>query len=161
MIEIGIAADVVAGASALVLAVVAIKAFRSFESRKWWERKCQAYLKVLDALADAEAYYDRELRDAARLSEEPSSDIEGLADKSREAAREIQKTIDFAELFISDEARRRLIRYKNEMVAAGHPIDVDGNEIMDWVSHLIGSSEAIKSSKADMIKITKKDLKLP
>ena len=158
MIEI--AANVISAASALVLAGVAVKAFRSFESRKWWERKRDAYLEVLDALADDAAYYDREIGAANQLSEVPKDEIKDLADKSGEARRKIRKAIDLAELFISDEAHQRLLQFRNDTAVAGQFV-VDDVVDNDWVKYLFDSQDAIAACRADMIEIMKKDLKLP
>ena len=160
MIEIGIAADVISGVSASVLAVLACLVYRRFESRKWWERKCDAYKQILDALADTHAYYDREIRAADQLSEIPEDELAGLVEKYTNAVRDIQKAIDFAELFISNEARQRLVQYKNEMALTGQ-FSHDGEVYNSWAFHLAEGLDAIRTCQTDMIKITKKDLKLP
>ena len=105
-----IIASVVSAISAVVVASVAWAAWRSFKSRKWWERRVDSYLRVLDALTDADAYYDCELRAAATQSKASAVQIEDLAQGARNADQEIQKAIDMAELFISKEACQRLIR---------------------------------------------------
>ncbi|MYD93138.1 MAG: hypothetical protein F4Y02_05480 [Chloroflexi bacterium] len=153
-------ASAISAIAAAVVAWVAVKAFYRFKSQKWWERQCDSYLKVLDALADADAYYDRELRATARQSDAPDEQIADLLEKARNADREIQKAIDLAELFISKEAHQRLVQYRMDINAAGRTTDEDGTQ-RNWTSHLIDTSEAIATCRADMIKIAKRDLGLP
>lgn len=146
--------------SAVVVACVAWAALRRFKSQKWWERRVDSYLRVLDALADASAYYDRELRAEARGNQVPDDQREDLVRRARKADQEIQKVIDVAELFISDEAHQRLIQYKNDSARADRPVDDDGVHI-GWAGHLGARSNAIRACLADMVKIAKGDLEIP
>ena len=153
-------ASAVSAISAAVVAWVALVALRRFKSQKWWERRVDSYLKVLDALADASAYYDRELRAEARGTRSPTPQIEDLMEKARKADQEIAKAIDLAEIFISEDAHQRLIQYKRDITRADRTVDDDGVHI-GWAGHLVARSDAITTCQADMIKIAKKDLELP
>ena len=150
----------VSAISAAIVAGVAWAALRRFKSQKWWERRVESHLKVLDALADADAYYDRELRAAVTQSEAPAEQIKDLAERARNADQEIQKVIDLAELFISKDAHRRLIQYKKDIARADQNVGDDGF-MKSWTDHIRAGSDATRNCQADMIKITKKDLKLP
>lgn len=146
--------------AAVILAWLAWTAWRDFKSRKWWERRVESYLMVLDALADAKSYYSRELRAEATQSEVPPEQIENLAEKARNAEQDIQKAIDMVKLFISEEAHRRLIRYQKDYASASRLVDDDG-VFTSWADHLITRLDAITACKADMVEIAKKDLELP
>ena len=150
----------VSAVSAVVVAVVACVALRSFRSRKWWERRVDSYLKVLDALADSDAYYNRELSTEFTQSEAPAEQMKDLLEKAWSANQEIRKVIDLAELFISNEAHQRLIQYKKDIARASRNIDNDGY-MTSWVDHLSSVLEATRACQTDMIRIAKKDLELP
>ena len=146
--------------SAAIVAGVAVMALRRFKSQKWWERRLDSYLKVIDALLDARAYYDRELRAEVRQSSIPDEQLKVLLENARSADQEIQKAIDLTELLISKKAHRRLIQYKKDIALAERTFDDDGF-MVDWVRHLSACLDATTTCKADMMEITKKDLALP
>ncbi len=144
----------------MILAWFAWTALRDFKSKKWWERRVESYLTVLVALADAKSYYSRELRGEATQSEVPPEQIKNLAEKARSAEQDIQKAIDMAKLFITEEAHQRLIRYQRDYASANRLIDDDG-VFTSWTDHLKTRLDAITTCQADMIEIAKKDLELP
>lgn len=150
----------IAAISAAVVAGVAIVALRRFRSQKWWERRVDSYLKVLDALVDAGAYYDRELRAEVRQSPVPEEHMRVLVEQARRAEQEIQRAIDLAELFISNEAHRRLIQYRKGIALAERTIDDDGG-MRSWTDYLSDGLNATTTCQADMIEIARSDLEIP
>ena len=152
--------SVISAISAAVVAYVAWEALRRFRSQKWWERRVDSYLEVLGALSDASAYFDRELLADMRQSPVPAQQTEDLAEKARKADREIRRTVDLAELFISTKAYRRLKQYMQDSARAVRTIDDEGNQV-SWTDHLSAGLDAVTTCQADMIKIAKEDLELP
>ncbi|MDE0281915.1 MAG: hypothetical protein OXN16_12695 [Gammaproteobacteria bacterium] len=150
----------VSSVAAVILACLAWVALKKYKSDKWWERRVESYLKVLDALADTKSYYNRELRAEATQSEAPPEQIKNLAERAQGAEQVIQKAIDMAELFISKEAHQRLIEYQIDSASTNRPVD-DNGVLTSWVDHVIARLDAITTCQADMIKIAKKDLELP
>ena len=146
--------------SAVVVACVAWAALRRFKSQKWWERRVDSYLKVLDALADASTYYDCELSADVRGAQIPDDQHEELVKRARRADQEVAKAIDLAELFISEHAHQRLIQYKRDIARAERTVN-DDRSMRTWFQCLDEGLDAITRCQADMIKIAKKDLELP
>lgn len=83
-----------------------------------------------------------------------------LVEKAREAEEEIQRAIDLAELFISNEAHQRLIQYRKGIALAERTIDEDGG-MRSWTDYLSDGLDATTSCQADMIEIARRDLEIP
>ena len=121
--------------------------FRQFRSERWWERKVEAYDRIISALHDSTTY--AEAKFSAHCEERELKNSE-LAKKSRDAHLEIQRAADMGAYLLSKEARERLVRYRN---ACKQEWD-DSN----FFGYLECEAAASSSCLSDMIEIAKRDL---
>lgn len=81
-----------------------------FISERWWDRKADAYARILEALVEIERYHEaywNDLAHQAELSEERKAD---LAKIWRTAWREVDSAIRLGAFVISEEAHTALAR---------------------------------------------------
>jgi hypothetical protein len=83
---------------------------KSFISERWWDRKADAYTRILEALVEMHRYYDAHYDDLtweAPLSEERKAE---LTTASKTAWREVDNAIRLGEFVISQEAHTGLAK---------------------------------------------------
>ncbi|HZY10789.1 MAG TPA: hypothetical protein VFF29_06500 [Bacteroidota bacterium] len=123
---------------------------RKFQTERWWERKVEAYERIIEALHHTKAFSDAHL-DANHEGREVSKERDDeLRRRSREAHFEIAKAADMAAFFLSEEAKNRLDRFLVE--------EREASNTTDWQIYLESDWAATNSCLEDFIKIAKKDL---
>lgn len=139
---------VIAAVSAWITVQLSLKRFRS---ERWWDRKVEAYERIIEALHHSKAFSDAHLNakyEGRKLPEEYDKD---LRVRSSQAHVEIEKATDIGAFLLSDEAHERLKKYREEAKEA--------SKTPHWEEYLEGDLMATESCLADLIKIAKKDLR--
>ena len=125
---------------------------KRYHSERWWDRKANAYVAVIEALHHSKAFYDihwDEMVEGRTVNEERGQE---LRIRAREGNDEIQKAIDVGAFILSDRALERLKEYeRKERQASG---------ANTWADYLDAGCAATSSCLKDMIEIAKEDLKL-
>ena len=124
---------------------------RKFRAEQWWERKAEAYSKIIEALHNSKAFSDQHLEaeyEARKLPEERSKE---LRLRAKAAHDEILKNIDVGSFLLSDEALSRLKQYQKEVEQAG--------KYQMWWQYLEADWSATNECLKDLIEIAKRDLK--
>lgn len=119
--------------TALVSGVVSawltyILAWRRFRTEKWWERRADAYEKIIDALHTAKRFSDVHLERLMRGTEPAPDEVTKLREQSKAGHDYILRAIDTGRLTLPGEALQRLNEYSKESAA---------NNSEDWHSYLV------------------------
>ena len=139
---------VIAAVSSWITVQLSLKRFRS---ERWWERKAQAYEKIIGALHDSKAFADKHLKaeyGGRKIAEEMDKELRA---RSKVAHEEIEKAIDIGSFLLSDEALSRLKQYQKDMEKAS------GTQM--WFEYLEEDLAATSNCLKDLIQIAKKDLR--
>jgi hypothetical protein len=125
-------------------------ALRRFRTEKWWERRADAYEKIVDALHSAKRFSDVHLERLIQGSTEPTPDeIKELREQSKAGHDYILRAIDTGRLILPDEPPERLDEYSKEN-ARNHP--------ESWHDYLNNDYGIIDRCIIDIAKIARKDL---
>lgn len=91
------------------LGAIYIGRFRRFAQERWWERKADAYTRIIEALSDLVAYYrqmlDQELNPRRGITDEEE---QKRRKQSRKGQQEVNKAADIGAFLISAEAEAAL-----------------------------------------------------
>ena len=129
-----------------------IFAWRRFRTEKWWERRADAYEKIMDALRSAKRFSDVHLERLMQGGNEPSPEEVGkLRVQSKEGHDYILRAIDTGRLILPDEALQRLNEYSKENAR---------NNPDNWHTYLDNDYGIIDSCIIDIAKIARKDLRV-
>lgn len=98
----------------IIVAVITVKlSLKKFRSEKWWEKKAEAYSKIVDALHQLKNYCEQKLpAEYGEPSLSPEKEKE-LGQQYQTAYRELVKTLDVGSFIITDEAVKILETYQN------------------------------------------------
>jgi hypothetical protein len=124
---------------------------RRFRTEKWWERKVDAYSRVIEALHNSKAFSDQYLHatyQGRELSEERQAE---LRLRARAARDDILKAMDVGAFLFSKEALDRLKQYQKD--------EEDASKHESWHDHLESDWAAANNCLKDIIAISKKDLR--
>ena len=124
---------------------------RRFRAEKWWERKADAYSKVIEALHNSKAFSDHFLNVEIEGGKLPEEREKELRSRGKVASDEILKTMDVGAFLLSDEALNRLRQYQKDADAA--------SDQPEWFLYLEADLAAANKCLRDIIVIAKKDLK--
>lgn len=109
---------------------------RQFRSQRWWDRKADAYIAIIDAFHDLldedEAYWEAAIN---RDSTPPKEEATALRVKAAAAEAKIERQRRLASFLIDDRADRALRTMKSELVAA--------NQTNDWNEYREHASAAL------------------
>jgi hypothetical protein len=127
-------------------------ALRRFRAERLWERKADAYVRIIEALHHAKAFSEHHVG-ADEIGRELSKDKDTeLRNRARLGSDELLKAIDTAALLLPKEAIVRLRQYmKDEEAAKKHT---------SWVDYLDADAAATRACLQDMIEIARLDLKV-
>jgi hypothetical protein len=110
-----IAAGLAFLASVIAVVVSAYNArFARFASERWWERKAEAYIRIIDALSDLVYYFEQTYNaeiEAREFSEERKAEID---EHWRRGNLEVKKATNIGAFMISLEAENALRQYWEE-----------------------------------------------
>lgn len=125
-------------------------AWRRFRAEKWWERRADAYEKIVDALHSSRRFSDVHLERLMKGSAEPTPDeVKELREQSKAGHDYILRAIDTGRLILPDEALGRLNQYSKENAR---------NNPESWHDYLNNDYGIIDRCIIDMAKIARKDL---
>jgi hypothetical protein len=125
---------------------------RRYRTERWWERKVQAYERVIGALHDAKAFAEDHLNAEYRGRDLSKEEDEKLRARSKVAQEEIAKAIDMGAFLLSDEALERLKQYRKD--------ENKTSEEQSWVEYLDADRGVTDNCLKDLIRIAKKDLQI-
>lgn len=138
---------------AVVSAWVTVQlALRRFRAEKWWEKRVEAYERVIEALHHSKAFTSVHLDAAYAGKDVPEERDKELRAKSKEALREIEKATDIGGFLLGEEALERLRRYQKEAKEASNTTS--------WHKYLEDDWAATNSCLENIIQIAKQDLQL-
>src|SRR3984893_13906661 len=90
---------------AVVTAVLTVQlSFRRFQAERWWDRKAEAYSKIIEALHHAVAYTSMSYSDWVENVEHTEEYKERLGESYSKALKEIEIATGVGAYIISDEA---------------------------------------------------------
>jgi len=82
--------------------------FHRFISEKWWERKAEAYTRIIEALTDIVDYYGQIERQELGETKLTPEKIQEIGDRWKQAHDEVTKVTNMGTFIISVEAERIL-----------------------------------------------------
>ncbi len=127
-----------------------VLAWRRFRTEKWWERRADAYEKIMDALHDAKKFSDVHIDRLSSGGSDPSEDEEKkLRAQSKAGHDYILRAIDTGRLILPDEALQRLNEYSKENAQ---------NRPQSWHDYLANDYDIIHRCIVDIATIARKDL---
>ena len=144
-------ASVVAMVTTTLSAWVAVPfALRRFRKERRWERRAEAYERVLTGLAHLKAYldvkWDEEMMDK-KVSAEAERDLQRRA---AEARKEVSLAVDLGGFLLSGEARKRLRTFQKE--------DGEASNESSWFEYLDSRLAATASCLDELTEIAACDL---
>lgn len=124
---------------------------RKFRSERWWERKAEAYSRIIEVLHNAKAFAASHIEAEEKGRELPEEQDEALRRRSKVAFDEILKVSDIGAFLLSDDAieRLRLFQKKTEEASSEET----------WFEYLEKEWSATDKCLKDLIQIAKRDLK--
>jgi hypothetical protein len=152
--EVGLITSVLAFIASIiaVIATAYNSRFGRYTSERWWERKVEAYVRIIDAFSDLVYYYqqiyDAEL-EARELTETRKAEIEDLW---RKGIHLIKKASNMGAFLISTEAENALRCYWDEPKEK-----IDPN---DWFGHLTYEYDNAEKTLNQLVICAKKDLQV-
>ncbi len=123
-----------------------------FRSEKLWERKIEAYTKVIEAFHHSQTFSDKHLQAVIRGKELPEDADQAVRALSQEAHKEIDKYTNIGSFLFSDEFYKKLKQYQQES-------DEVSSNSQSWTDYLINDQELTRRYLKDLIDLAKKDLK--
>lgn len=143
--------------SGLIIAVVAAYftvqfSLRRFRSEKWWEKKVEAYEKVLDALYCSKSFFDNYLAESYGDRKLTDEAVKKLRKDANLASDEIERLSNLGAFLLSGSAMARLSQYLKE--------EQEASKTTHWVEYLDGNWTAVSACLNDIIDIAKKDLEV-
>lgn len=145
-------AAVLALIASLVAAVVSLynARFRRFTREHWWERRADAYTKVMQALSDLVEYhrrvYDSHL-ESKELSDETMKELEK---RWKRGYRQTMEAANIGAFLFSSEAEAALKAFQRGPERHGEP--------GDWFSEVEEDYMAAERCLQELVKCSKKDL---
>ncbi|MEM8501384.1 MAG: hypothetical protein AAF542_25470 [Pseudomonadota bacterium] len=138
---------------ATVTAIVTVRlSISRFREEKWWEKKVEAYERIIESLHDSQKFSATHL-DASYEGREVSEEYDAeLRKNSKLANAEILRASDVGGFLLSDEAQDRLQILQKEISSA--------QDCPNWQEYLEMDYSATSSCLVDIISIAKKDLKV-
>jgi len=124
---------------------------RRFRAEKWWERKADAYSKVIEALHNSKTSADHFLVAEIRGLKLPEDRDEEMRSRMRAAKDEILKAMDVGSFVLSKEALDRLRQYKRDTDEA-----LKQNSLFEYLETNVTAAERCLN---DIIEISKRDLR--
>ena len=147
-----LAACVVAVVTTTIGAWVTVPfALRRFRMERRWERREEAYERILHGLAHLKDYLDVKFNEEIERRKIPKEVEDDLRTKAQKARKEIKLAIDLGGFLIAVDARERLARFEAEGQAASRE--------PSWFEYLDASLAATISCLDDLTEIAARDLK--
>jgi hypothetical protein len=136
---------------AILTAWLAVKfSIRRFQSEKWFERRVDAYMKVIEALHFMKHCTERQLRAEERGTELPREVEEELKNSYLQGLSDLRKLTDMGAILFSAEAVSVLDTLSRELKEA--------STALSFWEHLDSEGAAISKALTELRPIAKKDL---
>jgi hypothetical protein len=142
-----IAAIVVAVTSAWVTVQLSLQRFRR---EKWWERKADAYSRIIEALHNAKVFASEHWDASMRGRSVPDEADKELRQQANVGRKEILRASDVGAFLISPEAVKLLLQYQKESEEA--------RLTTSWQEYLDNDLDAVNKCLKGMIAVAKRDL---
>ena len=147
-----IPAIIISGVTALVAYFTIKRSMKHFYSQRWWERKADAYSKIIETLTDLELCYREEIDQLTYEERFTDNDKERLRESFRKAQQSITKDAIIGAYIISDDTAKTL----SILLSGLKEEDSKG----DWTKDLIKHYELVSKSIEEIKKHSKKDLRV-
>ncbi|MBT3320724.1 MAG: hypothetical protein HN392_00385 [Anaerolineae bacterium] len=138
----------IAGATSWITVQLSLRQFRS---QKWWEKKVDAYTRILNALHQLKKSSNEHLEAEYRgrtVGEERAEELKELSKKSRE---ELKSAMDIGAFLLSDKAVKVLDEYESQ---------IDNlDQIESWFEYIDYLNAINQKTLKKIIPIARKDLK--
>ena len=124
--------------------------FTRFTSERWWERKAEAYNRIIGSLSDLVYYYQQIYNaefESTEFSEERKQELD---DHWKKGYLEVRKATNVGAFMISPEAEEILKQFWEEPTENPHPDD--------WFSHLEINYATAELCLKRLVICAKKDL---
>lgn len=147
------AANVVGGiAIAAVASWITVQlTVRRFRAERWWEKKVEAYERVIEALHHSKAFTNAHMEAnmaGQEISEEHDKELRSTAKKGR---MEIERALDIGSFALGKKAQDRLRKYIRDVQVA--------EQTTSWIEYLDGDLAATNECLKDIIRLAKQDLR--
>lgn len=152
MIDVLIGVPTAIAIAAISSWITAQLTLQKFRRERWWERKAEAYERVIEALHHSKEFtsFHRDAEYAGReVSEETDAELRA---KSKAAHAEIRRATDVGAFFFCEKAINRLSRYRSEQSEA--------SKTTQWIEYLENDWKATSPCLDDIIEIAKDDLRI-
>ena len=135
------------------LAAIYSSRFRRFAQERWWERKAEAYTRIIEALSDLVDYYrrmlDQEINPQRNISQEAKRE---MLERSRQGHHEVTKAADIGAFLISPEAEAALQLFRKGPGKKPDP--------QDWYSIFDNEYSGAERCLKEIVECAKKDLRV-
>ena len=102
--------------------------------QRWWERKTEAYEKVIEALHNSKMFSEQHLEADYRGKDVTKEKDEELRRRAKLAHDEIEKVIDTGTFLLSENAMTRLRQYRKQADRASNTT-IWGDYLVDTPTH--------------------------
>ena len=152
-LAIQLAIQIVAGViiSVITAALTVHLSLRRFYSEKWWERKAEAYSRIVEALQLECMHVEAALTALEFGRDSPDEKRDPLAKQARDARREIAKVTSIGAFIISESVA-------DTLAVLGHALEQADDE-PNFYDQLHSELVALKQAMARIRDIVKKELK--
>ena len=116
----GFFADILIGFIPVFLGIwLSVKfALRKFITEKWWERKAEAYEKVISAVYYSFRYYDEELHALSGGAKTDKVTMDEILDRSKKGDQDIVEAMTMGTLKLSQATLDRLQKFRSDQAKA-------------------------------------------
>ena len=126
-------------------------ALRRFQSEKWFERRLDAYTKVIECLHHMKATTEPQMLAESRGYDLPKAREEELNSTYRAHLAQLRRLIDMGSLLFSEDAVKALDKLDNGLTAS--------SQQATWWEHMDVALAAISTALTELRAIAKRDLK--
>jgi len=124
-------------------------AFRRFRAERWWERRADAYGKILEALHNSLKFADTHLSYAKSGKDVPPEVDMEVRDAVKAANDEIRRAVNVGKLFLSEAALKRLTRFMDES---------DNYKPENWTDYLFKDHDLTSTCLNEFAQLAREDL---
>jgi class 3 adenylate cyclase len=124
------------------------RAYRDFRRQRWWERRADAYTRLIEALSDLVSYY-RAIAEADLVRADLSADRKAELDHQwSEASRLVDRAANSGAFLLSDQVAHALRDLEK----------TQSKHYESWFEHLDANYAAVREALRVAIAASKKDL---
>ena len=149
---ITIFASLLAFLASIVAAIVSIynARFKKYVQQQWWDRKIQAYERVIGALSSLVYYYEVKVKAEEENRELPESRKDEIGEHWASSFSEIKKATAIGSFLISEDAESALQKFWTSKVGDHHPNDWYSRYASDYISAKDCLKSFVEAAKKDV-----------